>query len=281
MNITQPQFAGDRHLSDLKSVLGQLSVSHIMTPRSQFFCCSFREPAQRVMARVPDIYDAVPVVDSHNPQNTSARVIGLLHRDRVPFRNSTISAAACADRSALETSHPVDRNLIDYILGLSGSPVEFVSSNGEVVGLVTPSDLERLPVRTALFAQIIDVERAMGDLINVYFPDTAAWEKEISPELSGKLKAGLKRARQNDSVGQSILSVDFAVKLDLLPHCFSGSMDAHWVNWESNKIRELRNNVAHGAPFPEITRLPEQVRNLLLLRRKILDKIEDIGANKK
>lgn len=256
----------ERHFNDLKSVQGQLTLANIMTPREHFICCGANEPAHEVMERVSKVFDAVPVVASYDPDDIAAPVLGLLRRDRLPFRNPSAKASQCVDKSALDMAHPSDRNLLVYINGLTGRPVEFVSAGKEIVGLVTPYDLERLPVRTALFAQIIDVERLMGDLIKARFPDTAEWEGRIATHLAGKLRAGLKRAGKNDSVGQPILSVDFAVKLDLLPHCFEGTHDALWVSKERDEIRELRNVVAHGAPFTNVTQLPEQVRHLLRLR---------------
>ncbi len=259
MTSTIVQFSDERHFNDLKNVQGQLTLSNIMTPRDEFICCTADEPAQMVMERIPSVFDAVPVVRSSDPNDTSAPIIGLLHRDRIPFRNRTVRAAECANRAAITEAHPASRNLLAYIHNLRGHPVELVKEGSEIVGLVTPYDLERLPVRTALFAQIIDVERLMGDLIRNVFPDTYDWEQRISAHLEGKLKTGLKRALANDSVGQPILSVDFAVKLDLLSHCFEGTPNALWVRDESDEIRELRNTVAHGAPFSDVTQLPDQI----------------------
>lgn len=268
-----------RHIRDLKSVQGQLTLSHIMTPREDFICCSADEPAYDVMERVSEVFDAVPVVDAKDPTDIAAPILGLLRRDRTPFRNSSIRAGDCVDVGTVDAALPLDRNLLVYINGLSGQPVDFVASGSEIVGLVTPYDLERLPVRTALFAQIIDVERLMGDLINARFPDTAEWEHRIARRLSGKLQTGLKRANKNESVGQPILSVDFAVKLDLLPHCFEGSRDAIWVGQESDEIRQLRNVVAHGAPFANVAQLPDQLRNLLRLRGLISKRISEIRGH--
>lgn len=276
MTAAMLEFSDECHLSDLKSVQGQMTLSQIMTPREQFICCGADEPAQSVFEHISEVFDAVPVVASNDPTDIAAPILGLLHRDRVPFRNSYARASACADTSALQKAHQSSRNLLVYINGLSGHPVEFVSSGNEIVGLVTPYDLERLPVRTALFAQIIDVERLMGDLIKIRFPDTTDWEARIATSLLGKLRAGIKRASKSDSVGQPILSVDFAVKLDLLPHCFEGTYDALWVSKESGKIRELRNVVAHGAPFADATTLPEKVRHLLRLRGLISKRISEI-----
>ena len=90
---------------------------------------------------------------------------------------------------------------------------------------------------------------------------------------------GLPVAFVNDSVGQAILSVDFKVKLDLLQHCFGRTEHAMWVTKEKDEIRELRNLVAHGAPFPDVTIIPKQVQNLIKLRRLIHDRIhEETGA---
>ena len=266
----------ERHLNDLKMVQSQLTVSNIMTPRERFICCSASEPVQSVKERVPAVYNAVPVVESSDPSDAEAPILGLLHLDRIPFCNPSIRVRDCTDRDVLGKAHSSEKLLMLYINELSGHPVEFVRSGSAVVGLVTPYDLERLPVRTALFAQIIDVERLMGDLIRVRFPDTSDWEDRISRDLLGKLRAGLRRATKNDSVGQPILSVDFAVKLDLLPHCFEGTQQADWVSKERDEIRELRNVVAHGAPFADVTQLPENVRNLFRLRSLVSARISEI-----
>tara|TARA_R100001530_G_scaffold133299_1_gene106513 strand:- start:278 stop:1123 length:846 start_codon:yes stop_codon:yes gene_type:complete len=270
------EFSDERHLNDLKSVQGQLTLSNIMTPRHEFLCCTADEPAKSVMERIPTVFDAVPVIDATEPADTFAPIIGLLHRDRIPFRNKTIRAADCADASAITEAHPSNRNLLVYIHGLSGHPVELVQEEGQVVGLVTPYDLERLPVRTALFAQIIDVERLIGDLIRERFPDTAEWEKLIAPNLRNELQTGLARARGAESSGHAVLSVGFGVKLDLLTHCFDGTQHKPWVIQERHEIRVFRNNVAHGAPFPDVMQLPQQVRNLLRLRTLISNRIVEL-----
>ncbi|MEQ9695091.1 hypothetical protein [Shimia sp. SDUM112013] len=276
MSATMVEFSDERHLNDLKNVQAQLTLSNIMTPRHEFICCTANEPAQSVMERVPTVFDAVPVIDSANAADTSAPIIGLLHREKVPFRNKTIRASDCLDGSAITQAHPSNRNLLVYIHGLTGHPVEFVQEEGQVVGLVTPYDLERLPVRTALFAQIIDVERLIGDLIRESFPDTDEWERLISPNLRDELQKGLARARGAESSGHAILSVGFGVKLDLLTHCFDGTQHRSWVIQERHEIRIFRNNIAHGAPFPDVMQLPEQVRNLIRLRTLISNRIAEL-----
>ena len=263
------QFSDDRHLDDLKSVQGQLTLANIMTPRRDFICCTAKEPAQSVMERISPIFDAIPVIDSNDPTDTTAEIIGLLYRDKIPYRNRTICAADCADTSAASKAHSVDKNLLVYTQGISGHPVEFVTDGRDIVGLVTPFDLERLPVRIALFALIIDVERLMGTLVMTRFPDTAEWEQRVSPALKTELRTGLARSRGRDSVGQAILSVGFGVKLDLLTHCFAELHHSSWFLQERHEIRLLRNNVAHGAPFPDVMQLPSQVRNLFRLRSLI------------
>lgn len=268
------KFSDERHLNDFKSVQGQLTVSNIMTPREEFICCSANEPVQNVIDRIPTIYDAVPVIDSTDTTDTSAPILGLLHRDRIPSRK--MRAADCADPSAITEAHPANRKLLFYIHGLSGNPVEFVTDGSNVVGLVTPYDLERLPVRTALFAQIIDVERLMGDLIQERFPDTAEWEDRVPPSLREELRKGLERAQSRDGSGQAILSIGFGVKINLLTDCFEGTQDQPWIKQERHEIRIFRNNVAHGAPFPDVMELPTQVRNLLRLRSLIESRILEL-----
>jgi len=275
MTLASLEGPRDRQFADLTNVQRQLTLSRIMTPRAEFICCTSEETTQAVMARVPTIYDAVPVVEGNDPDNVLAPVIGLLFRDRVPFQNSAALVRNTMDTTALDNAHPLESNLVVYIHGMTGSPIEFVDGPEGIVGLVTPYDLERLPVRTALFAMIIDVEQAMGELINARLPDPSIWEKYISSGLRGELSRGLRRATQNDSVGQAILSVDFKVKLDLLQHCFERTAQVVWVTNEKDEIRELRNLVAHGAPFPNVKALPGQVRNLIRLRALIRGRIKE------
>lgn len=276
MSAAVVEFSDERHLSDLKSVQGQLTLSNIMTPRHEFICCTGNEPAQGVMERTPEVFDAVPVVDATDAKDTSAPIIGLLHRNRIPFRDKSIRAADCVDGSAITQAQPSNRNLLVYIHGLTGRPVEFVQEVGQVVGLVTPYDLERLPVRTALFAQIIDVERLIGDVIRERLPETGEWERLIAPNLRNELQKGLTRARGAESSGHAILSVGFGAKLDLLTHCFEGTQHKSWVIQERHEVRILRNNVAHGAPFLDVMQLPGQVRNLIRLRTLILNRIAEL-----
>lgn len=269
----------ERHLNDLKDVQGQLTLSNIMTERSEFICCTANESAQDAIARIPSIFDAIPIIDSTDAADISAPILGLLHRDRMPFRNRKTRAIDCADKLAISQALPSTRSLLVYIHRLTSHSIEFVEQDGKIVGLVSPYDLERLPVRTALFAQIIDIERLLGVLIYERFPDVAEWEKLISPELRGDLKAGLARARGSDSSGNAILTVSFAVKLDLLPHCFDRLQLKSFLIEERDEIRMLRNNVAHGAPFPNVMQLPGQLRNLMRLRALILHRISELSGN--
>ena len=147
------QFSEERHLDDLKSVQGQLTLANIMTPRREFICCTAKEQAQLVMKRVSPIFDAVPVIDSNDPTDTTAEIIGLLYRDKVPYRNRTICAADCADTSAASKAHSVDKNLLVYTQGIIDHPVEFVTDGSDIVGPIVVRDT--LDVRP-VFADLLD-----------------------------------------------------------------------------------------------------------------------------
>lgn len=268
----------EAHLSDLKNVQGQLTVASIMTQRNEFVCCTANESAQGAIERVPTFFDAIPVLDAADARDTSAPIIGLLHRNRIPFRNRLTRAVDCVDRHSIDQAQPSSRSLLVYINRLIGQYVEFVQENDDIVGLVTPYDLERLPVRTALFAQIIDIERLIGVLICERFPNTAEWESLISAGLRGDLRTGLERARAANSSGNPILTMSFAVKLDLLPHCFDRLQLKHFLTEERDEIRMLRNNVAHGAPFPDVMDLPRQLKNLMRLRALILHRTNELSG---
>ena len=112
-----------------------------------------------------------------------------------------------------------------------------------------------------------------GQLVEVV---SVEWIGDQAINLRRELQTGLARARGSESSGHAILSVGFGVKLDLLAHCFEGSRQKSWVLQERHEIRILRNNVAHGAPLPDVMQLPGQVRNLIQLRTFILDRIAEL-----
>lgn len=281
MTVTFSSRPEELRAADLSAVQSQLTLSQIMTPRASFISCVAEDSVHASFAGVPDVFDALPVIAGSDPGDKEAAVIGLVHRDRIPFRNRSATVRGVMDVSTLTSAHDVDRTLIAYMNGLNGEPLEFVVSGDEVVGLVTPYDLERLPVRTALFALIIDIEQAIGELVNLRLPDPTGWETLVERKLQGALRQGLKRAKENDNVGQAILSVDFNVKLELLQHCFERTEFAWWDTAEKDEVRTLRNLVAHGAPLRDVGALPGQVRRLFRLRRLVLDQLSSAPCVRK
>lgn len=138
-----------------------LTVELISTERAQFITCSRGETLASVRDRNTESYDFLPVSDEQ-----SGRIIGLLHA-------APLMEGASHRETVEEHFEPLsedflvgaDSSILDFIKDADEKPCRLVVSGGSITGLVTLSDLQKLPVRAALFALITGFEITMYDAI--------------------------------------------------------------------------------------------------------------------
>ena len=143
--------------------------------------------------------------------------------------------------------------LLKTIMELKNAPFLFVSVFGGVCGIITPSDLEKPPVRMWLFGIVTLIEMRCSELVERHCPGDT-WKEHLSEGRLEKAKALLEeRSRRNqklrlfDCLQFSDKGQIVARNEDIRKHTvFSSRRQAEET---IKKLEQLRNNLAHAQDF--------------------------------
>src|SRR6185437_15107582 len=147
-----------------------------------------------------------------------------------------------------------DSSILEFISDADQKPCRLVVSGTSVVGLVSLSDLQRLPVRAALFALITGFEITMLIAIRKWYSDEEEWLSSLSEGRREILKQQKATALERDSLVDALLFTQFSDKKQLLLKKYQGKRSKASLRDALSKIEKLRNFVAHAndyAPSPE------------------------------
>src|SRR5258706_9426232 len=126
-----------------------LTVELISTPRNDLKVCRADNQIADVINGNIEKYDYLPVVRSADDR----KITGLFHTKEFPAGAPLVGTVA-QNFTPLseETIIGADSSILDFIWDADQKPCRLVVSGAHIVGLVSLSDLQRLPVRAALFA---------------------------------------------------------------------------------------------------------------------------------
>jgi len=204
-----------------------LSVSLIATPRSDFHTCRPDEELIAVVERNQNGFTYFPVVT--DPDGSGERIIGLF--EVAPFMRGHVPRELVR-----ECMHPLSE---DNLIGADASLLAFVRtadryqcrlliSGPTIDGLVTLSDLQRLPVRAVLFAIVTDLEITMTSAIRREFTENTGWAERLSQGRRLMIEKEILSAKARNAFVDSIKS-EFARDL--------------------KSIQELRDALAHANEY--------------------------------
>jgi hypothetical protein len=165
-----------------------LTVELIATPRSDVMTCRADESVSNALKRNTEPYDYLPVVAP--APGGEKRIIGLFHAAPF-FGKDTVNGYVSDYFSALSEEFLIgaDASILAFIRDADAKPCRMVVSGPHIKGLVSLSDLQKLPVRAALFALITGFEITMAQAIRSWFHDGDDWMECLSDARKGKLAA--------------------------------------------------------------------------------------------
>lgn len=245
--------------SDLGSLHRLLSIRQIMTPRAAFLCGACAEPVERVLTRVPEVHDEIPILEGLDPRDPDAEVVGVLRRrpaSRLPLRRLRERAEDHMDETPCHRPLPPDQAIISYARIADLDRLALVGSPGRIEGLVSIYDLERLLVWAALFVHLIGFEEKMGNFINERQPDAGSWVKMVPLRFEDAVQAGVRRAKSGKHIGAAILALGFTEKLHILAGLLGNDPASKAQGIDVDGLATFRNKVAHDAPFAELGSIP-------------------------
>ena len=253
-------------------------VVHIQTPRDQFVTCS---PEQRVSdivhsATVPyDEYDYLPVVRS----SSSTQMIGVLCTRSAAKNAGPTRVQDCYEPLAERHLLGANASILEFVLHADCHPCRFIVAGGRISGLVTLSDLQRLPVRMTLFALLTGFEMTLIEAIRRRYPEEEQWLSLLPPALRDKIRNAIRSGRAEDNFVHGLYSTNLHHKLIIVQHVPCFDYGGECLATELRAIRLLRNKIAHADNFALTQEQAREAcrvaRNLLALHRQICSWLEN------
>lgn len=252
----------DGSLGVLHKVQDSLTVSLIMTPRQSLATCSLDETAAQIKARNPNKFSFFPVIGK------GRQIIGLYDASRW-FDDVAPNTKIGDDFIPIYEGLVIgsDTSIVDFVRFADDVPTRLVTKGPDIGGLVSLSDLQKLPVRAALFTMITSLEIAMAKTIERAMPEPNSWKSLLTKDRRAKLELEVIRVLQKDLFISEIASTQFSDKADILIKAnLLGAPSKSYINKTFKRIRKLRDAVAHSNAYAET---PEMAREVCETVRQI------------
>jgi predicted transcriptional regulator len=203
--------------------------------------CQHNEPCGAVLASDEWArFDQFPVKDDD-------RVIGILERRAEPEVGAR----------AVEAMRPLDDSLIvsastgilSYIRLATASPYHLVIRDHRICGIVTPSDLLKLPARVVVFTLITHLESTMARTIGKLFPEDE-WKEMLSDERKAKLDSEFEALDEVRRDPELLLLTQFSDKRTILAKTLFREGERAAFKSELKELETLRDHVMHSNNYP-------------------------------
>lgn len=202
--------------------------------------CQIDEPVATVVAR-PDAeaFDQLPVVDD-------GRIVGLLRR-------RAVTTEASAKLQVRDVFDPIDETMLiaadagilGFLMGAKTSPCRLILDGTRITGLVSKSDLQKLPVRSLLFHIVTHLELAMAAWIRRHFPDDATWLGVLTESRREAVEARYCELAEARLAIDRLTATMFADKRAVILRTAALPMSHNRAKQEFEAIEALRDAVAH------------------------------------
>jgi hypothetical protein len=237
--IEPPEFTPEIFDLTMRGLEAGLRVGDIATFGVR--TCETSASLEEVLAD-PDLksFDAIPV-------RALDRVVGVVERLAVPSTGTVQDHMRRLDDDILVAA---DVPLKSFIRLLLNDPYRLVVRGARIEGIVTQSDVHKLPVRLLVFAHITHLEMTMAALIGREFTGDdwlGLFPRRRRDRVLGKLR--LLQQRRLDPILVEL--TDFGDKRRILTEggLLGSGDDCARAEAELERIEQLRNVVAHAATF--------------------------------
>lgn len=226
------------------------NVSLIATFEPQLKCCTTTEDVADVVRRSDFAkYDFLPV-------RRGEGIVGLLNR--AEHARALDAEATEAHRTVLDAMHPLDESilmsseasLLGFVASADAHPCRLVISETRINGIVTVSDIQKLPVRPILFLLVTHLEMLMAEALRAVFPDGDGWLDYLKPPRREVIDEKLLALQHRDMELDKLLAAEFCDKKEAMirsnvPLPFGKGKAARQLE----KIEALRNALAHAGEY--------------------------------
>jgi len=180
----------------------------------------------------------------HIPVKEGSRIVGMLERGSLNHAGTVRHRMRRLDGEMLVSA---EQPLPKFLPTLAESPYRLVVQGANIEGIVTLSDVAKLPVRLLAFTSVAHLEAVLTEVIRRKYPhDDEAWlmflDKEQRNEVAGRLKG---RKKQNIHLLSSIEVAGFRHKLTAVGKL----QQLTKLEKDRESIVTFRNSLAHDGDF--------------------------------
>lgn len=241
---------------------GSLPVRLIATPRRSFKTCCTGEDLSDVVANNVESFDHLPVIDAS--QDDVETIVGLLDV-RSLGSEERLQATVRERMNPLSEQLLIgaDASILDFMMMADRQRCRLVVSESEISGLVSLSDLQRLPVRAALFALITQSEITMADAIRRECRDPHkefdTWMNRLSVDRQNKIHDEIGRSTDEDGFVDSLLFTQYGDKVTILRKSPRFQWSKTKFKSDMRNVESLRDQIAHANDYASTPVAAEQV----------------------
>ena len=201
--------------------------------------CNVSENAATVLARFSG-FTCIPVRPHWNEP-----IVGVLEQCQPPPQGTVEQHMRPLDGSMLISAGASLKELIPL---LGQSPYRLVVTERGVEGIVTPSDLQKLPVRLYVFALITHFEMLMRDIIASHYPNDDDWLLLLPNPLKKKIEKDWEDLKESDLNVSKLECASLSAKSIILEQLLPPE-EGKKLSEEREMIRDLRHSIAHAGSY--------------------------------
>ena len=167
------------------------------------------------MARNQGGFDYFPVTGT--ALQGQEQIVGLV--ELVPFLRGNPACGVVRDYLlplAEDNLIGADAGILTFVRTADRHPCRLVVSGSQVSGLVSLSDLQKLPVRAALFALITQLEMTMANAIRRELGNTDGWKERLPDDRKEKIDCQRKMVAADGNLVDDLLFTQYRDKITII-----------------------------------------------------------------
>jgi len=174
---------------------------------------------------------------------------GLFPRMKWDEKRSTPAATrmveAESDRLCESNLISAEASILSFIAEAKNRPCRLILSGTEISGIVTISDLQKLPVRPVIFYLITYVELLAQRLIERRL-SYEQWKGMLDDDQRNKVAKEFKKRQKGNVAIDPLMVTSFSAKMTILSQATSVCAATNCTSEQLKALTSLRNDVAHA-----------------------------------
>jgi len=240
-----------------------ITIQSIATPREKL--------AMREKSHWPNLNDDAELADfDHVPVTQGDEIVGIFDREKGTLRDLSESMFMAADASLLGYLEIADKRTFAFLV-----------REGLIVGIVTLSDIQKLPVYCVLFSLLMSVEMLLMECIRAACDDNAdKWMAYLDNQAKKNIEKYWKEAREKNLALLDKLSCASFWNEMIAAQGLGLVTASEFATLE--RLKELRDSTAHGKEIAftpdHALEIPPRVRDAMTIQAVLQEKLRGLSA---